>query len=70
MLDYNTIEWKNYYAEICELANKVLDLEERTTKELGETLRAVLIECGYDVEYYGSYYPLILFAIRNEINPN
>ena len=56
--------------KIGELADKVLALEEELTEEEGEQLRDFLQWCGYDVKQYGSYYPLILTAIRNEINPN
>lgn len=56
-------------AKIGELADEVLALEAELTEEEGELLRDFLQCCGYDVNY-GSYYPLILTAIRNEINPN
>ena len=56
--------------KITELADEVLSLETELTEEEGEQLRDYLKWCGYDVEHYGSYYPLILTAIRNEINPN
>lgn len=70
MLDANDERWINYKKELDELTDRVLDLESRTTKEQGETLRAVLETVGYDVKNYGSYYPLILIAIRDIINPN
>lgn len=56
--------------EISDLADEVLALENELTEEEGELLRDFLKWCGYDVEHYGSYYPIILTAIRNEINPN
>lgn len=56
--------------KVTELADEVLSLEAELTEEEGEQLRDFLLWCGYDVKHYGSYYPLILTAIRNEINPN
>lgn len=50
----------------------VLDLElsEEENESLVEEFKEYLKFCGYDVENYGSLYPLLLIGIRNNINPN
>ena len=48
----------------------VMALEETITEEEGIKFKEALTELGYDVNYYGCYFPLILIGVREIINPN
>lgn len=66
-------EKRNYLQQELEsITNRVLELEEYLykNKDIAEDFKSFLIWAGYDVEHFGSCYPLILYGIKNIINPN
>lgn len=58
------------YNECAKIAEMVEALDETITEEEGALFKNALTELGYDVNNYGCYYPLILIAVREIINPN
>lgn len=58
------------YNECNKIADMVMALEETITEEEGIKFKEALTELGYDVSYYGCYFPLILIGVREIINPN